>query len=165
MSFSASLHPEAFSPRCIHLGVLARYTGNLERATQLLEESLGLRRAMGNIVGVALSLQALGVVASDGGHYERAAELLRESIRLLKGGAGKLTLVRHLDQAVRLLACATAAREAMGTPLPRCDRLGQEQAQTIACAGLGEEALAATWAAGRVVPVEQAVEEVLGDRS
>lgn len=161
-----------------YLGVLARYTRDLERATQLLEESLGLRRAMGNIVGVALSLQALGVVASDGGYYERAADLLRESFRLLKGGAGKLTLVLHLEalaavasgrgdlmQAVRLLGCATAAREAMGTPLPRCNRLGQEQTQTTARVSLGEEAFEAAATAGRAMTVGQVVEEALGDSS
>jgi predicted ATPase/DNA-binding SARP family transcriptional activator len=159
-----------------YLGVLARYMGNLERAGQLLEESLGLRRAMGNVVGVALSLQALGVVASDGGHYERATELLRESFRLLAGGAGKLTLVQHLEalaavasgrgdlaQAVRLLACAGADREVMGTPVPPCDRAAHHQ--TLIIARLGEEAFKAARAAGRAMTVGRAAEEALGDRS
>ena len=156
------------------LGLLERYRGDLDRAGWWLEESLSLHRAMGDIVGVADALYALGIVVRDHGDYERSAALVQESVHLLKGGVGKLSLARYLeslaavgsgrgsmDQATRLLASASAAREVMGTPLPPCDRVDHDQRLATLRAGLGK-VFSAAWIAGRGLPVEQAIGEALG---
>jgi len=56
--------------------------GDHERARELFEESLTLRRAVGDTSGVAASLNGLGMVAWRQGAYARSAALLTESLTL-----------------------------------------------------------------------------------
>jgi hypothetical protein len=64
-------------------------------------------------------------------------------------------------EAVRLLGAAGAAREALGTPLQPSRRAIGEQILTAARARLGDAAFAATWAEGRALSLEEAVEQQL----
>lgn len=63
-------------------GDLAWSQADYTRATQLLEEALGLAREYGGRRAIALSLIHLGNVAVYRGEYERAIQLLEESLLL-----------------------------------------------------------------------------------
>jgi len=54
------------------------------RAAVLLEESLGLLRALGHRAGIATALKLLGAVMCQQGLYGRAAALLEESLMLFE---------------------------------------------------------------------------------
>ena len=116
------------------LGLAAWRQGDAGEACRWFRQSLELRRAMGVWLGQVECLEGLGVVAATGG---RAA-------------AG-----------VRLLAAAGAARERLGAPLPPYERPAVATAMAAARSGLSEAAYAAAWAAGRALPLEQAVAEAL----
>jgi tetratricopeptide (TPR) repeat protein len=91
--------------------------GELDRAMELLEESLALSREAGSTRGAAHSLWALGVTCMLGGELDRATELLEEALTLWRASgdpaiiAGILT---HLGQTLLLqgdLERATAVSE------------------------------------------------------
>ena len=75
--------------------------GELDRAKELLEESLALSREAGSIRGAAHSLWALGVTYMMGGELDRATELLEEALTLWRASgdpaiiAGILTHLGH----------------------------------------------------------------------
>jgi DNA-binding NarL/FixJ family response regulator len=63
-------------------------------------------------------------------------------------------------RAARLYGAAEAARQAIGAPMPR-HHARSDQAVARVRAGLGEPAFAAAWAAGRALPLAEAVAEAL----
>jgi non-specific serine/threonine protein kinase len=63
-------------------GNLAKLQGDPAQAWSHLEESLAVRREMGDEAGVAASLNNLGNVAKDLGDYEKAKSLYEESLAL-----------------------------------------------------------------------------------
>lgn len=63
-------------------GMLAWEQGDYERAGALHQESLELRRSLGDRVGVAASLNNLGLVALERGDLERATQLHEESLEV-----------------------------------------------------------------------------------
>jgi tetratricopeptide (TPR) repeat protein len=75
--------------------------GELDRAKELLEESVALSREAGSIRGAAHSLWALGVTYMMGGELDRATELLEEALTLWRASgdpaiiAGILTHLGH----------------------------------------------------------------------
>ncbi len=78
-------------------GVLASDQGDFARATALQEESLALRRELGDMHGTAASLNNLGVLARYQGQLERAEAIFQESLTLRReigdiwGVAGSLS--------------------------------------------------------------------------
>jgi predicted ATPase/DNA-binding SARP family transcriptional activator len=158
------------------LGTVACHWGDDSTAQALLEESLAIFRRLGFQRGIAASLQGMGDVASAQGDAERAGNLYEESLALLwesqekPGIAGGLEgLARVLaasagnslggewDRAVRLLGAADALRAAIGTPrAPAAGAAYQRLVDTLR-AGLGEETFTAAWAAGRTMPLNEAV--------
>ncbi|MGH2345516.1 MAG: ATP-binding protein, partial [Chloroflexota bacterium] len=153
-----------------YLAVVARVQGNLDRAMTLEEEGLALAREMGDIVGIAQQLNNLGGVAILKGDLERARASYAEGLALpwdkrnlwgvafyLEGAAGVAAALGQAAQAATLLGAAEALHEAVNAPAPPSERdlLGR----TIALIrdALDEEILAAAWAAGRILPVEQAI--------
>jgi tetratricopeptide (TPR) repeat protein len=160
----------------LHLGFVASDQGEHERAAELYEESLALFRELGRTSGVAWSLSGLGSVALHQQEYARAATLLKESLALFRelgdkpgiGTRGGLAdclerLARvavaegQPERAARLLGAAEALRDALGAPLPPADGAEYQRDVTVIRAGLGEEAFAAAWAAGRAMSLEEAV--------
>jgi predicted ATPase len=65
------------------IGYLASQLSD-QRAPALLEESLALTRAAGDLAGAAATLNLLGMLARAPGSYERAAALHHESIAILR---------------------------------------------------------------------------------
>jgi DNA-binding CsgD family transcriptional regulator len=156
------------------LGVVARRRGEYDQASRLFEASLARARVAGNELGVARTLSNLGHVAADQNNHQRASALYRESLALQaevgdrRGIAWSLERLAALpmawqrpEQAARLFGAAEAARDAAGLPLPPSGRDWYDHAVAEVRARLGEGAVASAWAAGRALPLPQAIAEAL----
>jgi predicted ATPase/Tfp pilus assembly protein PilF len=64
------------------LGIVAKETGNFERAHALYESALRIWRELGDPWGVAMSLNNLGVVAKETGNLDDARTLYEEAIEM-----------------------------------------------------------------------------------
>jgi DNA-binding NarL/FixJ family response regulator len=78
----------------------------------------------------------------------------------LGGAAGTLGLLGRPEHAARFFGAAAAALEGAGTPVWPVDRADYESNLAAVRASLGEKALATAFAAGRNLPLEQAIAEV-----
>jgi tetratricopeptide (TPR) repeat protein len=154
------------------LGQLAQQRGDYARARGLLEEALALRRERPSAWGVPWTTMMLGEVAADEGNTVRAAVLLEESLRLHVAngdhyGIGVCLLDIGMlaadgtrpEAAARLLGAAESLREVGGLALEPAHRRKYERSVARAQADLGAAAFAAAWAAGRALPLEQAITE------
>ncbi len=79
------------------LAEIAYAQGNIPRATELLETSLQLRRAHGDVRGTASLLNNLGNIALQQGKFSRAAMLLEESLSLFRQEGDRLALASILN--------------------------------------------------------------------
>jgi predicted ATPase len=153
-------------------GKVARARGERERATELLEKALALWREQGDKRNAAASLLSLGLITEqdDPG---RAATLLKEAVALsreagdprivasvLEGIAG-MARGSNPKRAAQLLGAAAALREKLGAPVPASEREDYDRAVASTCASLGETVFATACAAGRALPMEQALHEAL----
>ena len=109
---------------------MAHEQGDDGRATALYEESLALRRELGDKHGLAECLEGL---------------------------AGVAVAQRQLEHAARLLGAAEALREATGAPLSPRERVRYDRDVSAVHAGLDEAAFAAAWATGKAMPLEQII--------
>lgn len=162
----------------ISLGTVAQYQGELERSEALLEESLTLSREAGYREGVAWSLNELGLVAYRRGELGRAEELLQESLgvhhdlgdrwrmaTVLEGLAEVACAQGEFERAVRLFGAAEVLREAIGTPVPLCERPDRDGNVASARARLDGAAWEAAWAEGQAMSLGEAVGYALAERS
>src|SRR5262249_1814585 len=100
-------------------------------------ESLTLRRELGDKHGIAESLEAFARLAAGQGQMARAA---------------------------RLFSAEAAWRESIGASLSSQARSQDyDDALALGRAALDEETFAAAWAEGRILTMEQAVAEALGE--
>jgi predicted ATPase/transcriptional regulator with XRE-family HTH domain/uncharacterized protein HemY len=156
------------------LGAAVGKQGDHRRAVHLHEESLTLFRKLRNKWGIASSLRLLGDIAREQADYGRAEALLEESLRLSREiGHRKLVaeclegliwMALHAGQpgrAAQLGGTAEALREALRTSLPPSGRVDLDRAVQAIRTALGEEGFIAAWAAGRVLPLDQAIEVAL----
>ncbi len=153
----------------ISLGASAQYAGSLDRARGLLDESLALSNEVGYREGVAWSLDQLGVLALREGDAGRARRLLRRSLgvhrdlgdrwraaSVLEGLAEAYATEGQPGRAALLLGAADAIREAIGAPVPPCERPGRDRASASVRARMGEEGFARTRAEGMAITLEEA---------
>jgi hypothetical protein len=117
-----------------NLGGVARRLGEYGRAAALHAEGLALARAIGARVNVALGLEGLAAVAAD-----------------------RANPARDPRRAALLLAAAAALRAGIGVPPPSAEQEALERARQEALAALGDEDFAVAWAAGRALPLDEAV--------
>jgi hypothetical protein len=102
------------------------------------------------------------VVAEERGHEEAGAQLLGLLLRQgrraegLEGLGTALCALGQTARVVRLLGAATALREAIGAPMPLCDRARQTRSRDQARATLGEAAFGAAWAEGQALSLDEA---------
>jgi hypothetical protein len=120
------------------LGDLCVHEGDHESARSFVEESLTIRQAIPDRLGVTASLELLAAVATAQGRAERAA---------------------------RLFGAAEALRETIGAPLPPAELAVYGRRREILLAALGETGFAAAWNEGRALPMEQAAGLALQGRS
>jgi tetratricopeptide (TPR) repeat protein len=158
-----------------NLGDAARLHGDHPQAGKLMEEALALRRRLGDPWGIADSLSNLGLIAQEQGDGARAASLYAESLAFYRKVGDRVRVAMSLEAlarlaatrtapegAVRLLGAAASLRDAIGTPLPPADRAALDQTLAALRAALGEDRFGPAWAAGQMLPPEQASEEAMG---
>src|SRR5262249_23716858 len=146
------------------LGNVVYAQGDDASARALHEESLHIRRELGDRQGMAWSLLCLGNVAYPQGKYTEARAHLGESLRLfgaLGGGKGVaqclggLAAVRLEEEAIQtavgLWGAAHALRESTGAPLSPHEREQHDRQVEQARSALGEDAFAAAWEQGRTL--------------
>jgi DNA-binding CsgD family transcriptional regulator len=155
-------------------GYAAALWGENDRAEAWFGEALEVARAIGADLAVGNALEALGTCARERGDLNRAATLFAESLTLLQEGTdtlfvanclkslGAVAAVRgNAEQAVRLFGAAEALRDWYGLYLPPAELSGLDRAVAPARARLSSDTFAAAWAAGRDLPLDQAVAEAL----
>ncbi len=153
----------------INLGASAQYSGSLGPARMFLDESLALSNEVGYREGEAWSLDQLGVLALHEGDAGRARQLLRSSLgvhrdlgdrwraaSVLERLAEAYAAEGHLERAALLLGTADVTREAIGAPVPLCERARRECAVASVRARMGEEKFSRARTAGSVMTLEVA---------
>jgi predicted ATPase/transcriptional regulator with XRE-family HTH domain/Tfp pilus assembly protein PilF len=153
-----------------NLGLVAFHQGDYARAAALHQEALALKRELGNKGGIAVLLNNLGLVTFHQGDYTRVVALLHEALLLSRDVGARILMAEALEplawsvavqgrpeRAAQLVGSAAALRETLGVPLAPEYRLGHDQAVKAMRTALGEEVFAATLAAGRALPLDEAV--------
>jgi tetratricopeptide (TPR) repeat protein len=156
-------------------GEVERCAGEDERAAALFTEALAIFRDLGIEAGIAWSLHNLGHVALRAEGAQRAAPLFAEALtirhrhRYAHGIASELAAFARLSclagdygRATRLFGAAEALLQRARSVLAPADQAEFERDVAVARTQLGESAFAASWAAGRALPENQAIAEALG---
>lgn len=164
-------------PGAVHmLGEVARCERAYTRAAALYGECLPLWPQIGNHGSLAGALLGLGYVALRQGILEEAiprfADALgiyqelgsvRERVIVLVGLAGVARARGKPERAARLLGAVEALSEDRGIRFWSADRMEHEQEVAAVSAALPAETLAAAWAEGRALALEDAIRYALGD--
>ena len=158
-----------------HLGHIAEFEHDYGRAMRLHRESLALFRVFGQQhPGIPWAHQSLGECALAQGDLVGAQAWFaaglaqfrslgsREGVAVCLAELGSITgLDGRPAQAARLWGAAEALRQAIGWgPAPPTDAT-YERAVAAVRANIGDEAFAAAWAEGLMLPLDQAIAEVL----
>jgi non-specific serine/threonine protein kinase len=166
--------PRTLSFALTGLGLLAHEAGEQVRATSYLEEALAMSQRAGNESGMASALGGLVLVAQAQGDWARAVRLLTEGLQLARELGYPRGLARYAHVVVgvsaawapapvlaRLLGAADAQRARASFPLSPRHQAAYDQLVAAVRGNLGDEAFAASWAAGCALSVDQIVEEAL----
>ena len=161
--------------RCHYcFGIIAYGRGDLAVAAAHLEAALAWWRQRGHVANLAAPLIALGLVACDRGDHWAAAALLAEGLtrweqdgsgsreiqaEWLAGVARLATCRRRAETAGRLYSASEALFDAVGQPLVVPPRSLYRRHVEALRNTMGADVFAAAWAAGRALPLEQAVGE------
>jgi tetratricopeptide (TPR) repeat protein len=154
------------------LGDLARCQGDYEKADRLYQEGFSLYREMGDLDEIPSMLHNLGYIARHRGEPLKALSLFREALSIqnkmgnragiaecLMGIAGVLTDQRQVETGARLLGAAEALRVSAGVSLWPANCLEYDCILACLKKSLDEQALAAAWAEGQSLNLEQAIAE------
>ncbi len=157
---SANRWPRGYALRLLAAATLRR--GEFDRAEHLAQESLSIFGDLGDKWAVAWSLVLLGEIALGRGDYGAASTKLVESLEIRKATGDRLGIAECLEglsavdvhygraeQAARMLGAAEAAREKIGTPLPRADTGRYATCVAAVRERLTPDAFAVAWAEGR----------------
>jgi non-specific serine/threonine protein kinase len=154
-----------------YLGLVAAHEGKLVEAADLTASSLARRRAGGDRWGEAESLERLGLLNLRQGAVAAAHQHLCASLLLRQRVEDKLGLARGLEslavvaahdgmleRAAMLLGAGDALRDALGAIVLPLERGVRKTALESIRAGLGHLELAGALAAGRGLPLAEAIE-------
>jgi predicted ATPase/predicted Ser/Thr protein kinase len=157
-----------------HQGDVARDQGDSAYARMLYEQSLGTFRQLDDQWGIAGSLADLGNLAREQRDYATADSLYRESLeifrklehkrgiaRLLEAFACSAAAQANPERSLRLAGAAAALRQSLGAPLIATEQAKLERNLDEARRSLSLSAGRNAWLEGWVMPVEQAVRELL----
>jgi predicted ATPase/class 3 adenylate cyclase len=156
-----------------NLGIFALDAGDAARATAYFEETLAIDRELGNPAGIADSLGNLAsIVSAD--DVPRSAALDIEALEIRRDLGDRLSVAYSLESiaatvtraglaeaGARLFGAAEQLREELSAPLPPSERERYESGVAVARDALSASRFAETWAAGRVLPQDDAVAEAL----
>ncbi|MGH2561281.1 MAG: LuxR C-terminal-related transcriptional regulator, partial [Thermomicrobiales bacterium] len=156
------------------LGAFANRRGDHDQALGYHEAALTIWRRLDHPWGIPAALRELadgviarGDVATARVRYQESLARwrdLRERLHMTGclTGLARVALASHqVEQAVRLFAAGQALEEAMDCVPPPDERAVSDQALGVARSVMDEKVFAAAWAAGRAMPLEQAVAEAL----
>ena len=157
-----------------YLGNVTGKQGDHASARTLHEESLAIRSELGDKAGIASSLNYLGHLAHRQGDAIRAGRLYSEGLNVsreigakeeiaisLTGLAAVACTAKQSEKGATLLGAVEALLEATAVVLDPVDRAEYERGVAAARAQLDAEAFAKTWAEGRAMSMEQAIEYAL----
>ncbi len=153
-----------------NLGNIARKRGDTAEAAARYTASLALRQAAGDRRGLAFILHNLGTLLQDQGRYEAAADYYQASLRhrralgdqsgcaeSFEGLASLAVAEGQPERAAQLFGAAEALRTALAAPLPPRERAAYERDQGALGTQLTPTELAASWAQGQALTLEQAI--------
>jgi non-specific serine/threonine protein kinase len=159
------------------LGQVAYFQMEYERAQSFFEECLLLNQRSGSLSHAAISMLYLGHLADEQGNLDAALSRYREALRLSRELGDKLRIERELvaiatilaargemERTARLLAAAAALRQTLGSQQHPLDRDATADAEQAARDALGDD-YARIEAAGRAMPLDEALDEALDERS
>jgi tetratricopeptide (TPR) repeat protein len=121
-------------------GNIARQQVAYERATELFEAALGIRRALADTHGVASCLHNLGVIAYEQGDLARAEQLEREALAIVRSLADEYCVALILISLGNLLRAQNRlddAASAYSESLELWRRLGRQWGIAQVLGGLG----------------------------
>jgi len=158
-------------------GDVFRDQGLYPAAAALYGQCLQLFRELGDPWGIAGTLADLGSLATKEGAYDSASSFYRESIVIFrqldhKRGIARLiecfaclSAAQHQSEhSLQLAGTAAALRQSIGAPLTPAEESKLEAAIEPAREELTENAGATAWLEGWAMPVETAVERLLGPK-
>ena len=167
---------EGIALSLLYLGRAAHMRGDAARSDTLLEESLVVFRESGDSRGVAEALLELGRVARMQGEDARALALCRESLVLsrkldnkayiafsLTALAGIIQATGDPARAARLFGAAEMLLESSSAVLDPRGRLEYDHDLVAARLQLGETVFAQEWQEGRMMKIDHAVMEAIGN--
>jgi tetratricopeptide (TPR) repeat protein len=153
------------------LAEMAVVQGERDQAWELVHENLALARRRGERHLFGWLLNARGELQRLDGELPPALETFREALALareldvkdaiqdtLDGIARVYTSQDRSREAARLLGAAEALRDRLEFPLSLAYVPRHEQTVQMVRGRLGDERLAAEWARGRAMPLEDAIE-------
>ena len=154
------------------LGVERLGRGEYDSAESLFEESLEIFRQIDDAPGIAMALYNLASTARGQGDLARATSLLRDAlvredaldrrwmIAQNLAGLADVALARgQTAHALRLMGAAEALAEAIGFSRYAWMRDAHDRMVASAHRTLPEDAVAAAWQEGRVLPLHGAIDE------
>ena len=169
------------APALANLGRLGLARGDLAMAREAFEEALVVSRACGHVDQVVFGLALLGDAARLSGEPDAARARYREALRAshvlcpgepavqaLTRLAGLEAVAGSTERAARLFAASGAWRARAGRPVADHRdpwRYASTHGSDLAAvrAHLGEPAVAAAWAEGEAMPLEEAIADALED--
>ncbi len=173
-TFQRGERPHEIASALINLGAAALYRGDLQAASDHLEDALALSRQLGYREGVAWALNELGILWRRRHHPARAAELLRESLLVHQELGDRWRMASVLEEiaiallaridpraAARTLGAADALRDALGAPVPPVERTDRDWAVNTVRRRLGTAVFTAAWDEGVALGVDSAVDAAL----
>jgi tetratricopeptide (TPR) repeat protein len=156
----------------LFLGILAYSQGYIQQASTLWEESLALHRADANTWLIGIVLAFLAMAALEQSDHARAKDQLIESLTLLRELGEKWQTAHTLEvfaclavaqaqpspiRAAHIFGAAEVFRETLSAPVLPFQRHFNERGVAALRAQLDDSALAAAWAEGRAMTLEQVV--------
>ncbi len=130
-----------------------RLDANQAALAWLGAESLGLFRELQIEWGIVYALVNMGRVELYLGNHQQASPLLAEGLALCQRLGNRDVLAEYLETSAATI----------GSTIPPAERPHYQQMVTFACGTLDQATLAAAWAEGRAMTLEQAIAHVLGN--
>jgi predicted ATPase/DNA-binding SARP family transcriptional activator len=166
-----------FLPTALNnLGDVAIEEGNLDEAWALCEEGLIVAETLAATADASILLINLTHIANLQGHVSDAVRLGRKTLKAalddedLRTAAGAVMEIAwplarqgQLERAGRLLGSAMRFYEDSGVTLERTERVCERRTREILCGQFDAHAVRALLAEGRVMPLEDAVRDALGE--
>jgi uncharacterized protein HemY len=153
------------------LGEIAVRTGDYALASAYLNESLAIRRSLGNRWGIAATLGTLGWAAMRQGDYVKAENSFSESLQVRRAIGDKGGMAWCLERfaeisfeqqdylrSVRFFAAADLLRKSVGSVIDPVDQPEYNRKISILASELGEQPFLQAWDEGQHLDLDQIID-------